>query len=305
MTARDSVGLGRARRAARARRRARSRACRRAAVGAHDELLVEQRLERFERRPGDGAALRRASRRRRTRPVRRTPSAPRARAGRGSSRASLAACAGGRGRRAGRGRATSMPSSRRRASSRGVSTPDAPRGELDRQRQPVEAPADRGDHRSLLRRDRVVFARAARSAGTARWRRCRRAARAGSAARRESAAARGWWRHGQAGRRGQEVGDQRRGVEHVLEVVEDQQALAGRRGDARAASSGGAPWRQRHLERVGDRQRHVLGRGHGRERHEVAAGRRAAELEREAGLADAAGPTTVTSRARRRAPAAL
>ncbi len=172
-----------------------------------------------------------------------------------------------------------------------------PRGrELDRQRQPVQRGADLGDGGAVGRTDDETGADGGRAVGEQPYRRVvrpqwsqRQQRLAGQPERLPAGR-----EHRDAGTFGQQGADQRRdGVDDVLAVVQHQQQLAVERGDqATDRVGGGAERRLPHAERAEDRRRHLVGNGGQVHHAHLAAAQRSAggdRLEREAGLADAAG----------------
>ena len=231
------------------------------------QALVEQRGDRVERvgrrpaspanRPADpldrgqtGAAgeHRQAGEERADRP---------ARAGRSSSRSRRAASAGARaGCCAPPASRLSCSPSRDRMRLRGED-PDARRGQLDGQRQPVQPDADLGDRRRVRGVDREVRAhghgpldeqghrRELRERLEVRADGSGRAARAAApgipAHRRRAAATRLVASTRASGQPGQQLADLRRGLDHLLEVVEHQQHAACRPAGLRAGRAAPPP----------------------------------------------------------------
>ena len=181
--------------------------------------------------------------------------------------------------------------------------------QLDRQRQPVDAPADLRDGRGVAVAELEVRIVRSRALGEQRDRldACQRLRvldrrAVGQRERRDRVALLGLQRerlaaggeHGQRGTGTQQAADERSGGEHVLEVVGDQQQVLGGE-EAFGGLVGGLAREDDDPERSDDRRRHVLRSLHGGERHEVRAvgevrldGARG--LERESRLADPARP---------------
>ena len=214
-----------------------------------------------------------------------TPSWPnsalrrRGRAGRSSSRSRRAASAGAAARRA--GRSSAGPAAGQPVEDLGGGQDlGAGGGELDRQRQPVEARADLLDRARRPARARAAGRRRGRGARTARPRARSRAAAARARARRRAAArARLVTTSFDRGELASTPAQLRRRVEQLLEVVDDQQQL--RRGEVLARPPARA---RRH--RAPDRRARASGTKRAPSANRGAEPVR--ELEREARLADPA-----------------
>ena len=279
-----------------------------ACLAAHEQALGDQAVERVEAGAGDRFGRLRPSRRRRRR---RTRAKHRCSASLSSSwlqsMVARSVCwrAG-----ASRGARPSAPSasSRRSAISPGDEQPAARRRQLDRQRQPVDAPADLRDRgrvgvvqveagvvgaRSLAEQRDGSPRRPARPRPRASRARAARAATPGSAPRPAAlSGSRLVARTVSAGQAVQQPADERRGRQHVLEVVDHQQQVLGGQ-EALGGLVGGLAREHDDRERLDDRRGHVLGPLQRGERDEVrAVGEvrldRARGLQRQARLADPA-----------------
>ena len=161
--------------------------------------------------------------------------------------------------------------------------PDPGRRELDRQRQAVEAADDLGHRLPVRRREHEVRPHRHRAfheqpdglgvhelrdvgdtRGRQRERRDRELLLAGDPQRGTAGDD-----HRQLGRRAQEVGDDRRPGDDLLEVVEDEQRVAV--AEVLLDAVDRRPLRREQAERAGDRGRHEVRVRHGRERHEPGA----------------------------------
>ena len=235
------------------------------------------------------------------------------RAGRSSRRSRRASSAGGPAvaRPAGQQRQPAAPAAP--AAPGGEKQLDPRRGQLDRQRQPVQPPADLGHGRGVLRRSgRSPAGRPARRCDEQAHRRhlrpvvCHRrqaarvaaapAAAPGTRARRQTQRRPAGDQHRQPRAGRQQLADQRGRRQHLLEVVQHQQQVLRPRSAATRRSAERllarpparrAPARSAGTTRSGSRQRRE--RDEGDAVGEVVGPARSATCERQAGLADAAG----------------